>query len=277
MPTKKFQDILPRMTREEAIPLIKKQIQKLDEITKLTFNDPKVDAWESYTRNLLDGFYGKPNGEMHQNTYEIIHADQGPLWVGMSHPQLQENHVRQQKNRKALLEGQLEQLEDLHATTTPKKEPTTEGMNMAESCVFLVHGRNDGIKSEVARLIEKLSLPVIILHEQPNEGQTIVEKFEKHAARSNFAVVLLTADDQGGLKDSPTFSLRARQNVVLELGYFMGKFTRKNVCALYENGVELPSDYAGILYIPFDSNGAWKLQLAKEMKTAGLPVDITKV
>jgi predicted nucleotide-binding protein len=62
--------------------------------------------------------------------------------------------------------------------------------------------------------------------------------------------------------------------VIFELRYFIGRLGRRRVCALYERGVEIPSDYSGILYTELDENGAWRLQLAKELKAADLPVDI---
>jgi predicted nucleotide-binding protein len=144
--------------------------------------------------------------------------------------------------------------------------------------VFLVHGRNDGLKETVARCIEKLGLTVSILHEKPNEGQTIIEKFEGHAD-VKFAVVVMTADDRGGLSgdEAPKYRSRARQNVVFELGYFLGLLGRKKVCALYEQGVEMPSDYSGVLFIELDDRGAWRYQLAKELHQAKLPVDLNKL
>lgn len=69
---------------------------------------------------------------------------------------------------------------------------------------------------------------------------------------------------------------RARQNVILELGFFLGKLGRKRVCALYEEGVEIPSDYDGVIFVPLDKNGAWHLSLAKELKAAGLSIDLNK-
>lgn len=137
--------------------------------------------------------------------------------------------------------------------------------------VFIVHGHDDTKKTEVARLIEKAGLNATILHEQPNMGRTIIEKFEDHAAEAGFAVVIATADDQGaamGAKEDT--KPRARQNVILELGYFTGRLRRKNVCLLYEPGVELPSDMLGVVYIELDEKGSWNLALAKEMRAAGL-------
>ena len=113
--------------------------------------------------------------------------------------------------------------------------------------VFLVHGRDDAAKSEVARFLEHIELHPIILHEQADRGRTIIEKFEDHSAEAGFAVVLLTPDDEGALVGEKP-ARRARQNVVFELGYFIGKLTRSRVCALKLNDVEEPSDLKGILY-----------------------------
>lgn len=126
----------------------------------------------------------------------------------------------------------------------------------------------------MARFIEKLNLKVVILHEQPSLGRTIIEKFEGHADVA-FAVVLLTPDDTGASKTQPNDQQpRARQNVVFELGYFIGKLGRSRVCALYKEGLELPSDYQGVLYVQMTADGGWRLHLAKELKAAGLDVDL---
>ena len=143
--------------------------------------------------------------------------------------------------------------------------------------IFIVHGHDDAAKHEVARLLEQLGLHPIILHEQPDRGRTIIEKFEDHA-KVGFAVVLLTPDDIGYPKDTHTDAKpRARQNVVLELGFFLGKLGRAGVCALLKDGVEIPNDYAGVLYKPMDAMGAWKFALAKEIKEAGIEVDLNKI
>jgi len=141
--------------------------------------------------------------------------------------------------------------------------------------VFIVHGHDEAAKTKVARLLDRLDFVPIILHEQANQGQTIIEKFEKNAGRAGFAVVLLTPDDQGGVKGAPadTQKMRARQNVVLELGFFIGKLGRENVCVLYAAGVELPSDMLGVVYTPLDAHGAWETLLAKELRAAGYSVN----
>lgn len=141
--------------------------------------------------------------------------------------------------------------------------------------IFLVHGHDDRTLHEAARFLERLRQEVVILREQPNQGRTVIEKFEDYAD-VGFAVILLTPDDMGGQSSSDGGSLmpRARQNVVFEFGYFIGRLGRNRVCALYVEGVEIPSDYSGVLYTKLDSSGAWRLELAKELKAAGLPVDM---
>ncbi len=124
--------------------------------------------------------------------------------------------------------------------------------------------------------LEKVGLDPIILHEKPNKGRTIIEKFEDYSDVA-YAVVLLTADDVGGIRSSnPNLQPRGRQNVVFEFGFFMGKLKRSKVCALYQEGVEKPSDIDGLVYIPLDKSGAWKMKLAKELESAGLDFHLDK-
>ena len=144
------------------------------------------------------------------------------------------------------------------------------------SKVFLVHGHDESARETTARFLENLDLEPVILHEQPSGGRTIIEKVEQYSEVA-FAVVLLTPDDVGAKREpEPALAPRARQNVILELGYFLGKLGRKHVAAITKDTVEKPSDYDGVVYIQMDAAGAWKLQLAREMKAAGLNVDLNK-
>ena len=139
--------------------------------------------------------------------------------------------------------------------------------------VFIVHGHDDGTKQTVARFLERLKLHVVILHEQPNKGRTIMEKLDEHSLEARFAVVLLTPDDVGGEQsESPPLNPRARQNVVFEHGFFVGILGRTRVVALRNGDVEIPSDLNGLAYV--DMTGRWQLDLAREMKAAGLPIDM---
>lgn len=143
--------------------------------------------------------------------------------------------------------------------------------------VFVVHGHDEEAKETVARFIEKLGLNAVILHEQPSIGRTIIEKFEAHSNVA-YAVILLTPDDLAKAKTGRNnLRGRARQNVILELGYFAAKLGRRNLCALYKPDVEIPSDFQGVLFISMDAAGAWRSQLAREMKAAGLPINTDKI
>jgi len=135
--------------------------------------------------------------------------------------------------------------------------------------VFIIHGHDEASKSQVARLIQRLDLTPVILSEQPNRGRTIIEKLERNSDVA-YAVAILTPDDFAGKP-------RARQNVILELGQFMSKLGRDKVAILYSPDVELPSDIRGVAYIELDKAGAWQYALAKELKAAGLPVDMNKL
>lgn len=141
--------------------------------------------------------------------------------------------------------------------------------------VFIVHGHDDGARETVARFLERIGLEAIILHEQANQGRTVIEKVVAHGD-VGFAVVLLTPDDEGCAKGGVQ-EPRARQNVLLELGYFIGRLGREKVCALKRGILEIPSDFAGVVWEEMDSNGGWKTALARELAAAGHNIDWNKV
>lgn len=142
--------------------------------------------------------------------------------------------------------------------------------------VFLVHGRDEGAKDTVARFLSTVGVRPVILAELPGGGRTIIEKFETHADVA-FVVVLLTPDDVGALQsDHGDLNARARQNVIFELGFFIGRLGRGSVLALTKGDVEIPSDYAGVEYIPFDASGGWRLPVIRELQAAGLAVDASR-
>ncbi len=159
--------------------------------------------------------------------------------------------------------------------SVPTKGPSKPLDSRDLSKVFIVHGHDDLAKTDVARFVERLGFDAIILHEQANSGQTIIEKIEANT-NVGFAVVLYTPCDVGGCAGGPQRS-RARQNVVFEHGYIIGKLGRRNVSALVKGDVEIPNDISGVVYVPIDPHGAWRLALAKELSTAGYPVDMNRV
>ena len=175
-----------------------------------------------------------------------------------------------------MLKGLIETVDERTDTSRlALAKPTDEHVRVKSDKVFVVHGRKEGPREAVARFIGQLGYTPVILQEQASEGRTIIEKFERHSDDVAYAVVLLTADDRGGLIDADpsTYEARARQNVILELGYFIGTLTRRRVCVVHEHGVEVPSDFHDVVRVPLDSGG-WKLHLAKEMKAAGLDIDM---
>lgn len=142
--------------------------------------------------------------------------------------------------------------------------------------VFIVHGHDEAPRETVARFLATIGLDPVILHEQANKGMTIPEKLAAYA-NVGFAVVLLTPDDEGRVKEAADLQFRARQNVILELGYFVGRLGRDRVCALLRGQVEIPSDYVGVIYTPFDEGGGWRQKLAQELEAAGYDIDWNKV
>jgi predicted nucleotide-binding protein len=174
----------------------------------------------------------------------------------------------------ARLYGQLE-LILAHRPDLPSQAAAKTVSSEGNRKVFLVHGHDEAARETVARFVERLGLELVILHEQASQGRTVIEKLERHGNVS-FAIVLLTPDDEGRKAGSHSLRPRARQNVVLELGYFIGRLGRSAVCALYKGDIEIPSDYLGVVFTPLDEGGGWRLSLAQEMKVAGLDVDLNK-
>jgi predicted nucleotide-binding protein len=119
--------------------------------------------------------------------------------------------------------------------------------------VVFVHGRNRELEGDVLLFLTRIGLDPVVLHEQANGGRTVLEKFEEEAAAIDFAIVLMTPDDIGGLVDGES-PLRARQNVVLELGYFIGKLGKKRVCVMRLGDIEDPSDFSDVAYIRVDAD-----------------------
>lgn len=153
-------------------------------------------------------------------------------------------------------------------------DQTTDSKSLQN--VFIVHGRDQDARREVVQFVEQLGFAAIVLQEQASKGRTIIEKFEEYS-NVVFAIVLLTPDDVGGLKqDEVTLQPRARQNVIFEFGFFVAKLGRHSVCALTKN-VEIPSDYHGVVYLSMDEGGEWRTQLASEMSEAGLSLGLTKL
>jgi len=166
-----------------------------------------------------------------------------------------------------------------------RKRKTLKEARIPSKNIFIVHGRDHEPMKELKAMVSEFGLNPIVLHEKPSGSRTIVEKLEKYSD-VGYAFVLLTPDDVGGSKHKfdrylskidiraiEDYRERARQNVILEFGYFIGKVGRDRVCCLYKGDVELPSDMHGIVYIPFkDSVEEARNMIIKELKEAGYKI-----
>jgi predicted nucleotide-binding protein len=171
------------------------------------------------------------------------------------------------------LEQDIADLEQFDKRLVPEASvPEKAGLSRK---VFVVHGHDEGAREAVARFLERVGFEPIILHEQANQGRTVMEKVVAYGD-VGFVVVLLTPDDEGCKKGEGP-KARARQNVLLELGYFVGRLGRERVCALKRGEIELPTDFGGVVYEPFDAAGGWRQTLGRELQAAGFDVDWNKV
>lgn len=267
--------VLPRSDVEKKIEQrieLGKELQSTEIRTEadldLSRNNQK--KWESYNTEYLNRCF---DSAVVSEEYSEV-SGWGTIFMNATLGQRIQGFREGVENKITKLESIYERLELIPEETTVVEAPR-KTITENRKAVFIVHGHDEATKTQVARFIEKLELEAVILHEQPNKGQTIIEKFESNASKVGFAVVLLTPDDIGASKSSPDdVKGRARQNVILELGYFCGVLGRNNVCVLYKEDVEIPSDYVGVVYTPLDSSEGWHLKLAKEMKEAGLNVDL---
>lgn len=249
-----------------------KQISSEQEYNQLTDD---VERWGKYNTELLKRMFSNDSIAEEYNRFSggsFMMNQSWPYWVNE-----EKKSVADKVNRLKAISERLELIPVRESNVAPTQANKGNDRLVDNKKVFVVHGHDNELKETAARFLEKLELSPIILHEQANEGSTIIEKFERHADVA-YALVLLTPDDRGFSKASPNdVQDRARQNVILELGYFFGRLGRKKVCALYKAGVELPSDVSGILYIPYDGADSWMFAVAKELRSAGLSIDLNKL
>ncbi len=256
--------------KSTAIERLKRALDAIPELKQLSYDSPDFHRWQRNTRVAISRTFGDASNQIVEFD-NIFHSSVIIEYI-------QEDYVRELELATALLKSMIEEVEEYWPDDNQAQISSSAEVydRPKTNKVFVIHGRDDGTKQTVARFLERLSLKPVILHEQPNEGRTIIEKFQDHAD-VGFAVALLTPDDVGSLKDEGTnLNPRARQNVIFEFGYFIGKLDRKRVCALVKGNVEKPSDYDGVLYIPLDDSDGWKMRLIRELKTAGFEVDANK-
>lgn len=249
--------------------------------------EPSVIALETSIEETLERVFGAGTLEMRRyrfaaNLHRQIVALSSGFGRGPSGPspvEVQREFHELRTHSIALLEQAVRGLEE-ELVEQEQVEARATGLAVQPALcnkVFVVHGHDEAALQSVARFLEQLELGAIILREQPDQGRTIIEKFEDCANQVGFAVVLLTPDDVAGSAAALGSAMRARQNVIFELGYFSGKLGRGRACLLRKGDVEIPSDLYGVIYTEMDTSEGWKLKLVKELKAAKLEFDANKV
>ena len=254
---------------EEVDPLLAKCV---------TAESPEFKAWQVKAENILTKCYGRESRELYRFRNIIFY----PRYAYATQSDEVNLCAEGLKEAKAYFEVYLEEIEDDCAENvssdvsgiSDEAKFVEEKVNSTrKKKVFIVHGHNDALKQEVARIIEKQGLEAIILSEQANRGKTIIEKFEEHSD-VGAAICLFTGDDYGKAKDATSENLRARQNVVFEAGFFMGKLRRENVILIADSNIEVPSDLQGVVYT---SKTMWQTDVLRELKAIGYKVDFNKL
>jgi len=139
------------------------------------------------------------------------------------------------------------------------------------SKVFIVHGHDTETLEQIREFLLGIEIKPIILFEEADQGDTIIEKLERCCREADFAIVLFTPDDFGYSKENLTeVRPRARQNVIFELGFMVARLGRRRVRVLYQHGVEIPTDFMGVLYVEMDTSGKWRANLMRELEDTGI-------
>ena len=267
-------------SKEKAIKKIESLIRRIDELQGIKRGSAQFKKWRRDTQVALEHIFG--NESRHIIDFNQIRYSLRTFSNSTPDHKFQQCYIEGLENAKHVLVSMIEEIQEYwdegsDADVLPQGEDIAVSPSQLESNkIFIIHGHDAGTKETVARFIAQLGLEPVILHEQTNQGRTIIEKFEDHSD-VGYAIALITPDDTGSsVKEPENVRQRARQNVIFEFGYFLGKLGRKNVVALVKGDIEAPSDYSGVLYIPIDESGYWRFLLIKELKSAGYEVDANK-
>ena len=230
--------------------------------------------WTDYNSELLKQAFDIPNNE-----YQRDYINSGQYLISIGNENLVQEYQDELKSKIEYLETLVLKIPLLPTLTVQVERTEKKSFHPDSKRVFIVHGHDTAIRSQVELFIKTLGYTPVVLFKQPNAGCTIIEKIEREANDLAFAIILYTACDLGNdkLHANEHLNPRAQQNVVFEHGYMCALLGRQNVCALVDSDVEFPGDMSGIVYVSFDDKGAWQIAVAKEMKAAGLDVDLNKL
>ena len=255
------------MTDYEKLKNITDEIDVLIK-NRVASSDAEFEAWHTTAERFLIKLFGK--NSLEHNKFKNTSFSLMVWTSATTRLDAVKACMEDLKVTKAVFLTYLQEMEEETDTVVVQKDsaviPTYDKL-------FIVHGHDGELKQAVARIIEKQGIEAIILSEQANKGRTIIEKFEDYSDVGG-AICLFTADDYGRAKKDTTDSTRARQNVVLETGYFMGKLGRDHVVLLADKGIEMPSDLSGVVYTDTMS---WQFDLLKELNAMGYKVDLNKL
>ena len=255
------------MTDYEKLKALYNEIDVLIE-RRVTDDDAKFKVWHSKAKKLIKKMYGEDSIEF--GDFNSTHFSLSVFSFGTSHNEFIEACIDGLKQTKEFFKSYLEDIEN-GEYVVPEINSGIKSLDCSK--VFIVHGHDGELKQSVARLIEQQGIEAIILSEQANQGRTIIEKFEDYSDVGG-AICLFTADDYGRAKVATYDNKRARQNVIFEAGYFIGKLGRHHVVLIADRDVEIPSDLSGIVYT---EKGNWQLELIKELRAIGYDVDANKL
>ena len=267
---------MPRSTQKaRAKERLQRALDEIPDLKQLRRNSPEFKKWHRDTEVAIRNTFGESSS--HVQDFGAIRYSLSFIVSGMPESDFQKAYVGGLSSAAATLESMIDEVEeywedDNQETNSSEAPKILERVNTNQ--VFVIHGRDHGTRDTVTRFLENLGLEAVILQEQPDQGRTVIEKFEQYAL-CDFAVALFTPDDVGGPNDS-SLEPRTRQNVVFELGYFIGKFGRDRVRVLLKGNPEIPSDYSGVVYITVDESEGWKMALIREMKSAGFDIDANR-
>ena len=268
---------MEKQSKSRAVKRLERSLSEIPTLEKMKRGSPEFTKWKRNTEVAIVHTFGE--NTLHVKDFKGISFSLRVFTTGTPESEFHHAYVRGLKNAGSILESMIEEIREYWEDDPSESASTPRGADVSSTTtreVFVIHGRDNEAKQTVARFLQDLELTPIILHEEANQGRTIIEKLEDHA-RVGFAVALLTPDDVGGLQgQEEDLKPRARQNVIFEFGYFTGRLGRKRVCALVKDDVDRPSDYDGVVYIRMDDSDGWKLQLIRELKNAGFPADANR-
>lgn len=229
----------------------------------------QLQVWNNMCREIFIRSFEHPNNTdlagFDHNTPSYIISD------------IVEEYKSSIRDKIAYIKGFIQRMNIIPCKVESQAVSPKETIKKDTNNVFIVHGHDSNTRNEAELLVKQLGFEPVVLFKKPNMGDTIIEKLLRESSEAAFAIVLYTKCDEGKAVEEVDLKPRARQNVVFEHGLMCGLLGRKRVVALVEEGVEIPGDLSGIVYITLDSAKRWQFDVAREMKASGMPVDLNRL